>query len=162
MQNKEFVGEREMKEKYKIVLLTAFVLVFLVLYTWQTRTHPPAQEEMGEINSVPWTISDEDYYTGGELHEPIQYDNIVFLDNGSYLYEQGLDQYGINSFETYLLRYLNYYLGAAEYHAVVFDYKGDVNFPSFTAIVEDYKIKCIYDISSKRYAFHCDEIRCKK
>lgn len=111
------------------------------------------------------------YYsdTGGNFDSEFQNDtmNTVLTANEHVLFEKGMDDYGINSLDDYLLRYLNYYIGENIYYATIMeeDYVADVNFPVFyvqITIDDDaesiYRVKCIYKKPYKRYLFYCNEI----
>jgi len=107
--------------------------------------------------------------TGGEYEALIMADtqNMVLTGNEIILLEGGMDDYGINSLDDYLLRYLNHYLGEGLYEATVREgtFVGDPNYPRFTVDVTlyrdsslTYEIHCTYKTGSQRYSFRCEEI----
>lgn len=123
------------------------------------------EEEYGDPGNLSFYTS-----TGADdaeiLPEDIQ--NYVFIDQMGYLEENGLDTYGLNSLNEYMLRYLNYYIGEGVYQGAVLEenYNSDHNFPSFYVKIKkdgkEYIIRCIYRRADMRYEFICKEIEHEK
>ena len=164
--------------KWKILgVITIGILVILGMsILMKNKDKPKEEKKYGELKLLgteeeygdPENVA---YYqeTGGEYEQEIITDttNMVYLKSEHILFENGIDDYGINSLDDYLLRYLNYYLGEEIYEAEIREgsFEEDTNYPRFEVTVNlyhddtvTYKIKCTYKRQKQRYAFNCKEI----
>lgn len=165
-----------MKKKIIFICLTGMLCSVFTLILIHTKDKPAekpkysslvllgTEDEYGDIENLSY-YSD----TGGSCDELVIEDitNVVFIENEYILFENGLDDYGINSLDDYILRYLNHYIGDDIYTVKVLEnsFEKDVNYPSFVLNVSlknnleiTYSVKCIYKTHSQRYSFYCEEI----
>lgn len=163
------------KEKKRIIVCIILALTILVIFILLQINKQKENEEVNEYGTLSYKGTETEYGDKGNLSYytstgskedvddiPKDITNAVFLYNESVLAKNGLDTYGINSLQEYLLRYLNYYLGEGVYKVTVMEesYKEDQNYPEFSVKEEEtgYIIKCIYKRADQRYSFKCDEI----
>ncbi len=164
------------KKKLSIGISSAIALILLLLFIIFTVRKNNYQEEDTEYGGILYKgietqYGDKEnlgYYTSTGSKEdvddiPEDITNAVFLYNESVLADNGLDIYGINSLDEYLLRYINYYIGEGVYKITVVDnsFKDDQNYPEFDVRMEDegYLIRCMYRRGEQRYSFECQEIQ---